>query len=174
MWFIVHLRQCFYSKTKQYCEKLQFWVCLTIHYEQIGLFNYKICMFLEAFMYLEGFRPVKICKIQNLQIQISEPKLLKMALVWRVSPSQCAGGIYSLDQKFQRPNCFFWLLWCKTSLNQPKNSSVNRLPLKIALLHRDFRKSRYKFPSFYSQKSYLEGKPVDRWIFWLIQTCFAP
>ena len=105
---------------------------------------------------------------------------------WKIPPTRCvifihsqtqfsqhAGGIFYLDQKFQRPNCLFWLHWCKTSLKQPKNSSVNRFPFKISFLHRDFRKIRYKFPSFYSQKSYLEGKPVDRWFFWLIQTCFA-
>ena len=39
--------------------------------------------------------------------------------------------IFNLDQKFQSWNCLLYLLWCKTSLNQPKNSSVDMDPSKI-------------------------------------------
>ena len=31
--------------------------------------------------------------------------------------TQCADGVFNVDQKFQKSNCSFSLLWCKTSLS---------------------------------------------------------
>ena len=54
--------------------------------------------------------------------------------VYIVSYSQCAAAVFNLDQKFQKPNYFFSFLWCKTSLKELKNLSVNKVPSKIISL----------------------------------------
>ena len=87
--------------------------------------------------------------------------------------TQCAPAVFNLDQKFRSRNGFFSLLWCKTSQNQPKNSSVNRFPLKIAFSAVKWGESVSTFSEIPKQKTYLEGKPVNRWILWLFQICFT-
>ena len=85
------------------------------------------------------------------------------------SSKQCAGAIFDLDQKFQSQNCLFLVLWCKSSLNWAKNPSVNRVPSKVDFFTIKFTAC---FPSIYSKKVHFGGNPVNRWIFYLIQTCF--
>ena len=68
-----------------------------------------------------------------IQNQIAVQKLKPLTYI-----AQGAGSIFNLEEKFRSWKCLFKLLWCKTSLNQAKNTSVNRVPSKIDFFAIDF------------------------------------
>ena len=50
---------------------------------------------------------------------------------FRISFTQCAPEVFNLDKKVQGWNFFSYLLWCKTSQNQSRKTSVIRLPFEL-------------------------------------------